>query len=150
MYSYSLPGLADNGDEDVSVADDGEGDDDGHDQDLAPPNLVVGVRPCEKRMERLKGSLSMCEASFSFPNTSISDNYMPLACQGTCVPVLIAPILNRYSAVAMNHRGEGSLTHLAAARSTPLVSSSWQRTCLMSMNLNCPRPTLRGIFLPLP
>ena len=31
MYSYSLPGLEDDGDEDVSVADDGEGDDDGHD-----------------------------------------------------------------------------------------------------------------------
>ena len=52
--SYSLPGLADDGDEDVAVADDGEGDDDGHDQDLAPPNLVVGVRPCEERVEILK------------------------------------------------------------------------------------------------
>ena len=48
MYSYSLPGLADDGDEDVAVADDGEGDDDGHDQDLATPNLVVGVSPCGK------------------------------------------------------------------------------------------------------
>ena len=54
MYSYSLPGLEDDGDEDVSVADDGEGDDDGHDQDLSSPNLVVGVRPCEKRMEKLE------------------------------------------------------------------------------------------------
>ena len=40
---YSLPGLADDGDEDVAVADDGEGDDDGHHDDLAPPDLVVGV-----------------------------------------------------------------------------------------------------------
>ena len=54
MYSYSLPGLEDDGDEDVSVADDGEGDDDGHDQNLSSPNLVVGVRPCEKRMEKLE------------------------------------------------------------------------------------------------
>ena len=40
---YSLPGLADDGDEDVAVADDGEGDDDGHHHDLAPPHLVVRV-----------------------------------------------------------------------------------------------------------
>ena len=62
---------------------------------------------------------------------------MPLACQGTCVRVLIAPILNRYSTVAMNHRGEGLLTHLAA-RSTAFVSWSWQRTYLMSMSCSHP------------